>query len=61
MTVEVDIDVVPNVDLNGDVDVESIVDLARGPRGQLSESSSTTTGSSATIVSTSPSTSTSLH
>jgi hypothetical protein len=42
-TVEVDIDVVPNVDLNGDVDVESLVDVAHRPRGQFTESSSNMT------------------
>jgi hypothetical protein len=40
VTVDVDVDLVPNVDLNGDVDVEPIVDLARRPPGQFNESSS---------------------
>src|SRR5215468_3120756 len=34
-SVEVDLDVVQNVDVNGDVDVDSTVDLARRPSGGL--------------------------
>jgi hypothetical protein len=37
VVVEVDVDVVPNVDLNGDVDVDPIVDLARRPLRRLSK------------------------
>jgi hypothetical protein len=33
--VEVDVDVVASVDLNGDVNVDSLVDVVRGPPGGL--------------------------
>jgi len=38
LTFDLDLDLVSNVDLNGDVDVEPIVDLARRPPGQFRES-----------------------